>query len=175
MGPESLDVLGRLGRAEDADRVLLVAVGSMAGTALQVADSLSAQGLSVTVVDPRWVLPLPPSLVELASTHRHVVVLEDNLVDGGVGTALRAALADLPPLGDATAAGPTVQVFGIPRRFIDHGQRAQVLAEIGLTAEAIAPAVLARLGLGVQAGPDAATVGVPGAVAPLRPVRPKAG
>ena len=64
--------------------VLLVAVGSMAAVAVDVADRLGAQGIGVTVVDPRWVKPVDPAIVELAREHRLVVSVEDN---GEIGAA----------------------------------------------------------------------------------------
>src|SRR4051794_32262264 len=57
--------------------VLLVAVGAMARLALEVAERVEAQGIAVTVVDPRWVTPVPRELVELAAQHRLVVTVED--------------------------------------------------------------------------------------------------
>ncbi len=172
-GDGALDVLRRDSRSVAGADVLLVAVGAMATTALEVADTLSAQGIPVTVVDPRWVVPLPASLIELAAGHRHVVVIEDNVASGGVGSALRDALADVQPHGaDQPAA---VQIFGVPGRFIDHAQRAQVLDEIGLTAEAIGPQVLSRLQLDRQVGPEEATAVAAPDVVGLKPVRPKAG
>jgi 1-deoxy-D-xylulose-5-phosphate synthase len=112
-----------------------VAVGSMAGTGLEVADRLTAQGIGCQVVDPRWVQPVDPELVAMAAGHRLVVTVEDSGRVGGVGTALAQALRDADvstPLRD----------FGIPARFLDHGKRAEVLAEIGLTAQAISRAVV---------------------------------
>ncbi|MCW2598626.1 MAG: 1-deoxy-D-xylulose-5-phosphate synthase [Frankiales bacterium] len=115
--------------------VLLVAVGAMARVALEVADRVAAQGISVTVVDPRWVAPVPEELVALASEHRLVVTVEDNGRVGGVGSrvsqALRDADVDVP-----------VRDVGIPQRFLAHGSRAQVHAEIGLTPQEVARKVV---------------------------------
>jgi 1-deoxy-D-xylulose-5-phosphate synthase len=127
----SIPALERLGSADvlrrDGDPdVLLVAVGSMVPTGLEVADRLGDQGIGVTVVDPRWVIPVDDALVDLAAGFRTVVVLEDNLRDGGVGSAVAERLE--------VAAVPTpVHGFGIPRRFVDHGKRAAVLEQLGLT------------------------------------------
>jgi 1-deoxy-D-xylulose-5-phosphate synthase len=122
-----LDVLSRGASAD----VLLVAVGAMAETCLEVAARCAREGIGVTVVDPRWVKPLPAAVVEMARDHRIVVTVEDNVRAGGVGSVTAQALRDARvevPLRD----------FGIPARFLDHGKRAEVLAEIGLTAQAIA-------------------------------------
>ena len=123
----TVDVL----RRADGDDVLLVAVGAMARVALEVAGRVGDQGIGVTVVDPRWVTPVPPELVELARGYRLVVTVEDNGRTGGVGSVVSQALRD------ADIDVPTREI-GIPRRFLDHGTRAQVHAEIGLTAQEVA-------------------------------------
>jgi len=111
--------------------VLVVAVGAMGRLALEVADRVAAQGISVTVVDPRWVCPVPAEVIRLAARHRLVVTIEDNGRVGGVGTqvsqALRDADVDVP-----------ARDLGIAQRFLAHGSRAQVLAEVGLTAQDVA-------------------------------------
>jgi 1-deoxy-D-xylulose-5-phosphate synthase len=111
--------------------VLLVSVGAFAPMALDVADRLSAQGIGVTVVDPRWVKPLDDALIDLARQHRLVAVVEDTGRAGGVEAALSQLLrdndVDVPMRG-----------FGIPQRFLNHGKRSEVLAQIGLTPQEIA-------------------------------------
>ncbi|WHM35948.1 1-deoxy-D-xylulose-5-phosphate synthase [Streptomyces sp. BPTC-684] len=122
--------------------VLLVSVGALAPMCLEIADLLDAQGISTTVVDPRWVKPVDEALAPLAETHRVVVTVEDNSRVGGVGSAVAQALRDAGvdvPLRD----------FGIPPRFLDHASRKEVMAEIGLTAPDIARQVtglVAKLG-----------------------------
>ncbi|WP_030395007.1 1-deoxy-D-xylulose-5-phosphate synthase [Kitasatospora purpeofusca] len=127
-----------LGGAEDGRRadVLIVSVGALAPMCLEVADLLAAQGISSTVVDPRWVKPVDPALPGLAAEHRVVVTVEDNGRVGGVGAAIAQALRDADvdlPLRD----------FGIPQQFLDHASRPEILAEIGLTAPDIARQVTA--------------------------------
>jgi len=126
-----VDVLRRSG----GDDVLLVAVGSMARLGLEVAERAAAQGIGVTVVDPRWISPVAPELVELARSYRLVVTVEDNGRVGGAGSLVAQALRDADvdvPLRD----------MGIPQRFLDHASRAQVLAEIGLTPQEVARRVV---------------------------------
>ena len=123
----TVDVL----RRDEGDDVLLVAVGAMARVALEVAGRVGDQGIGVTVVDPRWVTPVAPELVELARGYRLVVTVEDNGRTGGVGSVVSQALRD------ADIDVPTRDI-GIPRTFLDHGTRAQVHAEIGLTAQEVA-------------------------------------
>ncbi len=138
VGP-AVQAVGRIGGMDvlrtpaDAERpdVLIVSVGALAPMCLEVAELLDAQGISATVVDPRWVKPVDEALAPLAERHRVVVTVEDNCRVGGVGAAVSQALRDAGvdvPLRD----------FGIPPRFLDHASRKEVLAEIGLTAPDIA-------------------------------------
>ncbi|NHA69611.1 1-deoxy-D-xylulose-5-phosphate synthase [Phycicoccus flavus] len=119
--------------------VLLVGVGSMAASALTAAEKLGAEGHRVRVVDPVWALPVPEALVGLARTARRVAVVEDGVVVGGIGAqvtqALREAEVDVP-----------VDLFGLPKRFLDHGSRGQVLDAVGLTPDAVADRLRAHLG-----------------------------
>ena len=111
--------------------VLIVSVGAFAGLALAAAERLEQQGISATVVDPRWVLPVPESLVKLAEDYTMVVTVEDSGLHGGVGStvsaALRAAGVDVP-----------CRDLGVPQQFLDHASRAQIHAELGLTAQDVA-------------------------------------
>jgi len=134
------DVLRRAGRPD----VLLVGVGAMVPRALEVADRLVAQGIGVTVVDPRWVIPVDDALVALAAGHRRVVVLEDNLAEGGIASAIAERLA-------ADGVATAVHGFGVPRRFLEHASRSQVLEAIGLT-----PQEVSRRVVEIVAGQEAA-------------------
>ncbi|BBY66345.1 1-deoxy-D-xylulose-5-phosphate synthase [Mycolicibacterium helvum] len=111
--------------------VLLVAVGSFASMALKVAQRLRNQGIGVTVVDPRWVIPVPDAVAPLAESHKLVVTLEDNGVRGGVGSTvsatLRAAEIDVP-----------CRDVAVPQQFLDHAARGEVLESVGLTEQHIA-------------------------------------
>ncbi|WP_457072844.1 1-deoxy-D-xylulose-5-phosphate synthase [Mycobacteroides abscessus] len=127
---DGVDILARPASGLHAD-VLLVAVGSFASTALATADRLGRQGIGVTVVDPRWVLPVPPHVVELAGQHRLVVTLEDSGVHGGAGSAVTAAMQD------ADVDIPSRDI-GVPQQFLEHASRGQVLEELGLTDQHIA-------------------------------------
>jgi 1-deoxy-D-xylulose-5-phosphate synthase len=121
------DVLVRRG---DKD-VLIVAPGSMAATAVDVAARLTDQGIGVTVVDPRWVKPIEPAIVPLAAEHRLVVSVEDNGRIGGFGANL------LQLLNDEGVTRP-FRLHGIPQEFLDHAKRDAILERIGLTAQALA-------------------------------------
>ena len=110
--------------------VLLVSVGVFAPLCLDVAARLADQGIGVTVVDPRWVIPVSDDLVKLGAKHDLVVTVEDNLRSGGIGSAVSAALRsheiDVP-----------CRDIGIEPRFLEQGNRAAVLASLGLTAQDI--------------------------------------
>jgi len=149
--PVAIPAVDRVGgvdvlRREGAPDVLLVGVGSMVGLGLDVAGRLAAQGIGGTVVDPRWVVPVDAALVELARAHRRVVVVEDNLVDGGIGSAVAERLA-------AEGVATPVHAFGVPRRFLEHATRAQVLEELGLTAQDVSRR-LVEIVAGQDDGPD---------------------
>ena len=111
--------------------VLLVCVGAFAELGLAAADRLSAQGIAVTVVDPRWVLPVPEALVDLARAHQLVVTVTDSGRHGGFGAALtdalRAAECDVPQ-----------RDLALPQEFLAHGNRSDVLASVGLTVQDVA-------------------------------------
>src|SRR4029450_2511487 len=73
---------------------LIVTVGPMAKLGLQVAERLAAQGIGATVVDPRWVVPVPDSIIGPARDHRIVVSIEDGIRVGGIGTRIRQDLRE---------------------------------------------------------------------------------
>jgi len=127
---DHLDGMDILLRTEQP-RVLVVALGQLAGTAVAVGERLSDQGIGVTVVDPVWALPVKQALVALARDHDLVITIEDNGVVGGYGSRLAQELRS----GGVDTA---VREFGIPQEFLPHGGRAQLLEEIGLTPQAIA-------------------------------------
>jgi 1-deoxy-D-xylulose-5-phosphate synthase len=129
-----IDVLRRSG---DRD-VLIVSVGVMAQTCLEIADRLAQQGMGVTVVDPRWVVPLDPGLAQLAAEHRLVVTVEDNGRSGGIGSAAAQLLRD------AQVATP-VRDFAIPQQFLPQMKRTELLAELGLSAQQISRAVVEQM------------------------------
>ncbi|MET4581436.1 1-deoxy-D-xylulose-5-phosphate synthase [Conyzicola nivalis] len=111
--------------------VLIITVGPMAKLGLQVAERLAAQGIGATVVDPRWVVPVPESIIGFAAEHRIVVSIEDGVRVAGIGTRIRQ---DLRAAGVDTA----VTELGLPDEFLDHGTREQILERVGLTPQDIA-------------------------------------
>jgi 1-deoxy-D-xylulose-5-phosphate synthase len=122
-------------RRRGAGGVAILAFGSLLKPALDAAGDLDA-----SVADMRFVKPLDADLAaELAATHRLVVTIEENVVSGGAGSAVAEVLA-------ARAIATPLLQLGLPDRFIDHGDQAQLLAAVGLDKSGIAAAIRARLG-----------------------------
>jgi 1-deoxy-D-xylulose-5-phosphate synthase len=141
-----VDILAEPGPGQEQD-VLLVAVGAFGGLAVEAADRLAAQGIGVTVVDPRWVLPVPAEIDSLAALHRLVVTVEDGGRSGGVGAAVTDRLA---------GSGVPVQVLALPQQFLEPGARKDLLGDLGLTAQAIARGITEEIARSSQ---DAAAAG----------------
>jgi 1-deoxy-D-xylulose-5-phosphate synthase len=118
--------------------VLLLGLGSLHGACEDAARLLRQEGITVTLVDPRWVKPLDPRLASVASSHRLVVTVEDNVLAGGFGAAVAEVLAD-------EEVGTPLLRLGIPDQFLQHGKRETLLAELGLDAVGVAERVRKRL------------------------------
>jgi 1-deoxy-D-xylulose-5-phosphate synthase len=131
---DGVDVLRESGEHD----VLIVAVGTMATIALDVAALLEEQGIGVTVVDPRWVVPVPWSIIELSDAHRIVVTIEDGVRVGGIGTRIRQ---DLREAGVDTP----VTELGLPDEFLEHATREEILERVGLTPHQIADDLIAQV------------------------------
>jgi 1-deoxy-D-xylulose-5-phosphate synthase len=110
--------------------VLVIAIGAAAADVVEAAHAVARAGYSVRVVGPRWVMPIPDGLAELAREARLVVTVEDGVVSGGIGARIsqtfRAAGSDVP-----------TREIGIPVRFLEHGSVADVRAAAGLTVQDI--------------------------------------
>jgi 1-deoxy-D-xylulose-5-phosphate synthase len=132
-----MDVLQFPQQGLNAD-VLLIGVGPMALTGVEVAARLADCGVGVTVVDPRWVKPLDEALTGAARRHRLVVTVEDNVLTGGFGDAVCRLLRD-------SDVDTIVRTFGLPQQFLGHGTRDEILAEAGLTAASLAAAIVALI------------------------------
>ncbi len=130
----SMDVLLRNGTKD----VLIVGIGSMATTGVDVGERLVAQGIGVTVVDPRWVKPFDPAVVGLARDHRLVVSIEDNGRIGGCGAVL------LQTLNDAGVTTP-LRLHAVPQEFLGHAKRAVILERVGLAPQSLARGIVEEL------------------------------
>ena len=126
---ERRDGIDVLYRGESAD-VLLVSVGAMAAMAVEAASQAYREGVGVTVIDPRWIKPLPQSLVTMATRYKSVVVLEDGIRHGGIASTISEMFRD---------AGLQVPIhsIGVPLTFLEHAKRGQILSELGITAQQI--------------------------------------
>ncbi|MDO8645839.1 MAG: transketolase C-terminal domain-containing protein, partial [Candidatus Planktophila sp.] len=131
---ERRDGLDVLYRGESAD-VLMISVGAMAALAVEAASQASWEGVGVTVIDPRWVKPLPQSLVAMAQRYTSIVVLEDGIKHGGIASSISELLRD---------AGIHVPLhsIGVPLEFLEHSKRNEILGDIGITAQNIARSVV---------------------------------
>ena len=126
---ERRDGIDVLYRGESAD-VLLISVGAMATMSVEAASQAYREGVGVTVIDPRWVKPLPQSLITMADRYKSVVVVEDGIAHGGIASALsemfRKAGLDTP-----------IHSIGVPLAFIEHSKRSEILSDLGMTAQNI--------------------------------------
>ena len=127
---ERRDGIDVLYRGESAD-VLLISVGAMATMSEEADSQAYREGVGVTVIDPRWVKPLPASLITMADRYKSVVVVEDGIAHGGIASALsemfRTAGLNIP-----------IHSIGVPLTFIEHSSRAEILNDLGITAQNIA-------------------------------------
>jgi 1-deoxy-D-xylulose-5-phosphate synthase len=131
---EGYDLLVRHGDGE----VLVVGIGAMASVAVEVGERLSAQGYGALVVDPRWVKPLHASVVELAREASLVIVIEDGIRQGGIGSAMSQAMGDL-------GLDTPIRTFGVDQGFLPQAKRARLLVEAGLTAQDITRSAIENL------------------------------
>lgn len=140
------------GRGEllhSGDDVAILAVGTAVHLALAAAERLSLLGLSAAVVDPVFIKPLDESLLrEVAGSVRYgLLTLEEHTLPGGFGSAVLELLA-----GSGALERPLL-ALGVPDRFVGHGPREALLAELGLTVEAVVRACLRLAGEKKEAGP----------------------
>ena len=126
---ERRDGIDVLYRGESAD-VFLISVGSMAAIAVEAASQAYREGVGVTVIDPRWVKPLPQTLVSMAQRYKSVVVLEDGIRHAGIASSISELFRE---------AGLNVALhsIGVPLEFIEHSKRAEILEDLGITAQKI--------------------------------------
>jgi 1-deoxy-D-xylulose-5-phosphate synthase len=131
---ERRDGIDVLYRGESAD-VLLVSVGAMAAMAVEAASQAYREGVGVTVIDPRWIKPLPQSLVTMATRYKSVVVLEDGIRHGGIASTISEMFRD---------AGLQVPIhsIGVPLTFLEHAKRGQIMSELGITAQQISLSIV---------------------------------
>jgi len=131
---ERRDGIDVLYRGESAD-VLLVSIGAMAAISVEAASMAYREGVGVTVIDPRWVKPLPTALVTMAQRYKSVVVLEDGIKHGGIASSISEMFRE------AGLATP-IHSIGVPLEFIEHSKRAEIMNDLGITAQNIARSIV---------------------------------
>ncbi len=113
-----------------------LAVGTMVENALDAADSLADAGIETGVVNCRFVKPLDETMLsDLSRRYEHLITVEENVLQGGFGSAVSECLL---AQGDLTC---RLHHMGIPDRFVTHGSRSELLREVGLNADALAERV----------------------------------
>lgn len=128
---ERRDGVDVLYRGESPD-ILMIAVGAMAQLAVDAAAQAYREGVGVTVIDPRWVRPLPiATLARMSDRYSHIVVIEDGIKNGGISSALSDAFRELD------IAIP-IHSIGIPVEFFEHSKRNQILEDLGITVQSVA-------------------------------------
>ena len=128
---EGIDVLYQ----DNSRDVLLISVGALANLALDVAVQVGREGIGVTVVDPRWVKPLSPTLLAMALAYRSVVVMENGIRHGGIASSLSEMFRD------AGVATP-IHSIGVPLEFIEHSKPAEIFQDLGITVPDISRSIV---------------------------------
>jgi len=145
---ERRDGIDVLYRGESAD-VLLVSIGAFASIAVEAAAQAYREGVGVTVIDPRWVKPLPKSLVTMAQRYKYVVVLEDGIKHGGIASTISELFRD-------AQLNVPVHSIGLPLAFLEHSKRAEILEDLGITVQNITRSLIAwnssEIGIDVKEG-----------------------
>jgi 1-deoxy-D-xylulose-5-phosphate synthase len=138
--PQPIEI-GRGEMLAEGERVALLGYGTGVQMSLEAARVLEASGIHATVCDARFAKPLDGDLVSsLAADHELIVTVEENVLAGGLGSAVLEHLADR-----AAPASARVIRFGIPDRYVTHGKPELLREEVGLTPDRIAEAVGAAL------------------------------
>jgi len=127
-----------LSESSKSPRVVVLGLGSMAPTAIEVAGKVAAEGHAVRAATATWVWPVPDGLDWVIADADVVVTIEDGLIEGGIGEAWAEA---------ARSAGNRAewQHRGVPREFLDHATRLQIVEQVGMDASVIADAAVNAL------------------------------
>ena len=126
---ERRDGIDVLYRGESAD-VLLVSIGAMASIAVEAASQAYREGVGVTVIDPRWVKPIPDSLITMARRYKSVVVLEDGIKHAGIASSISEQFRQ-------DGLNIALHSIGVPLEFIEHSKRTEILDDLGINAQKI--------------------------------------
>jgi 1-deoxy-D-xylulose-5-phosphate synthase len=132
-----------IGTAEilkDGGDVAIIAVGASVPYSLQAAGELSLKGINATVINSRFVKPLDAhTLLDTARRIKHIVTVEENVLNGGFGSSL------LSLLQEAGICDVRVKTIGIPDKFVEHGTPTILREKYGLDADGIVRETMALL------------------------------
>ncbi|MBN1344214.1 MAG: 1-deoxy-D-xylulose-5-phosphate synthase [Phycisphaerae bacterium] len=163
-------VLGRSRRLRDGNDATLIAYGSTVATALDAAEQLAGSGIQVGVVNARFAKPLDRQMLTSVLNQGHpVLTVEDHMREGGFGSAVLETAQEMGL--------PTAQLtrLGLPQdRFIEHGSRAEQLAETGLNLAGLVAAVRGALGTRAEDIEQAGRIAAQTAKNPRGSAQPKA-
>jgi 1-deoxy-D-xylulose-5-phosphate synthase len=132
--PMEVGVWEELRQGTDA---VIFAVGRMVESAVKSAIALEQRGLSIGVVNARWVKPMDPRIHEWAAGVPHVITIEDNVLSGGFGEGVMDLLSD---------GSSKVHTIGLPDRFLPFGSAAAVLESVGMDVESLVDRIATALG-----------------------------
>ncbi len=138
--PQALEV-GKSRTVREGGDVAILAFGRMVQEAEGAADILADEGVSVRVVDMRWIKPFDEEVVRAAANEcRLVCTAEEGVIEGGIGEGILEALAECPP-----QKVPPLMVFGIPDKFIQQGKVALLHKDLGIDAQGMAERIRTKL------------------------------
>ena len=136
--PQMLEV-GKSTTIREGGDIAVLAFGRMVGQALGAAELLQARGVSVRVVDMRWVKPIDMDAIREAAKTKLVVTVEEGVLAGGAGEAVTEAMAEMGLKSDTL-------MLGLPDEFVEQGKIAELLAKLGLDSQGIAASIQQKLG-----------------------------
>ena len=140
---ERRDGIDILYRGESTD-ILLLSVGAMAAIAVDAAAQAYREGVGVTVIDPRWLKPLPTqSLLSMAQRYKRVVVLEDGIRHAGVASTVSELFRD-------HGLETPIHSIGIPLEFIEHSKRNEIMEDLGITVQNVTRQLVGWASLGTK-------------------------
>jgi len=123
--------IGKWEVLREGGNLAIIALGSMVVPALEAAQTLEQNGISATVINCRFVKPLDQRLSELAQELKRLLIVEENVLAGGLGSAI------LETVGDLGLEGVKIKRIGLPDRFVEHGPLKALREKYGLDAKGI--------------------------------------
>ena len=133
--PADIQAIERVAGADILHRgsvkqVLVISIGSMASVALEVAQLAQQQSIEITVVDPLWVKPISPAIIQMCADYETVVVMEDGIKHAGIASTISETLRE-------AGSSCTLHSIGVPLEFIEHSKRNEILEDLEITPAAI--------------------------------------